>query len=88
MGTRDDIIECYEMISNHSARLLRLDGYGLEVGKKADLVVLNCYDRATAITELADTLWGFKRGRVTFTRKSAELHRPGPIEDDTLSISS
>ncbi len=76
VGTRDDIVECYQMITNRSAKLMRLDDYGLEVGKSADLVVLDCYDRATAIAELAQPLWGFKRGRVTFTRVPAELHRP------------
>ena len=76
VGARDDIVECYEMITSRSAQLMRLDDYGLEVGKSADLVVLDCYDRATAISELAHPLWGFKRGRQTFTRQPAELHRP------------
>ena len=55
---------------------MRLNDYGLEVGKSADLVVLDCYDRATAISELVQPLWGFKQGRQTFTRQPAELHRP------------
>ena len=66
----------FSLITNRSAKLMRLNDYGLEVGKWADLVVLDCYDRATAIAELVQPLWGFKRGRVTFTRKPAELHRP------------
>ena len=76
VGAHDDLVECYEMITNRSAQLLRLNDYGLEVGKWADLVVLDCYDRATAISELTQPLWGFKRGRQTFTRQPAELHRP------------
>ena len=76
VGTHDDIVECYEMITNRSAQLMRLNDYGLEVGKWADLVVLDCYDRATAISELVQPLWGFKRGRQNFTRQPAELHRP------------
>ena len=76
VGAHDDIVECYEMITNRPAKLMRLNDYGLEVGKSADLVVLDCYDRATAISELVQPLWGFKRGRQTFTRQPAELHRP------------
>ena len=76
VGARDDIVECYEMITSRSAQLMRLDDYGLEVGKSADMVVLDCHDRATAISELVQPLWGFKRGRQTFTRQPAELHRP------------
>ena len=41
-----------------------------------DLVVLDCTDRAGAVAELAQPLWGFKRGRRTFTWPTAELHRP------------
>ena len=76
VGARDDILACYDMITRRSADLLRLDDYGLEVGKAADLVVLDCQDRATAVAELVPPLWGFKRGRPTFTRQPATLHRP------------
>jgi cytosine deaminase len=76
VGLRDDIAECYEMITNRSAKLMRVDDYGVSVGKSADLVVVDCYDRATAVAELAPPLWGFKRGRMTFSRKPAEMHRP------------
>jgi len=76
VGARGDIVECFEMVTNRSARLMRLDDYGLAVGKSADLVVLDCTDRATAVAELVQPLWGFKRGRLTFSREPAVLHRP------------
>ena len=50
--------------------------YGVEVGKWADLVVLDCPEPETAIAEIATPLYGFKRGRPTFTRERAVLHRP------------
>jgi cytosine deaminase len=53
-----------------------IDDYGLAVGKSADLVVLDCADRATAVAELIQPLWGFKRGRLTFSREAARLYRP------------
>ena len=64
------------MITTRSARLMRLQEYGVEIGKAADLVVLDCPDPETAIAELATSLYGFKRGRQTFTRERAVLHRP------------
>ena len=76
VGARDDTVECFEMITNRSARLLRLDDYGLEVGKAADMVVLDCYDRLSAVAELAQPLLGFKRGRLTFKREPAVVNRP------------
>ena len=76
VGKRDDIRECFEMITARSARLMRRDDYGVEVGKTADLVVLDCQDRESAVAEVVTPLYGFKRGRPTFTRQPAELHRP------------
>ena len=68
--------ECLEMITRRSARLLRLRDYGVEVGASADLVVLDCASADAAVAELAVPLYGFKRGRPTFTRRLPELHAP------------
>ncbi len=76
VGKRDDIVACFDMVTSRSAKLLRLNDYGIAEGKSADLVVLDAPDRATAIAELAPPLFGFKRGRMTFQRQRAELHRP------------
>ena len=76
VGARHDVCECFEMISSRSARLLRLDDYGVREGAAADLVVLDAPDRATAVAELALPLMGFKRGRQTFERQPATLLRP------------
>jgi cytosine deaminase len=76
VGLRDDIIECYQMITTRSAALMRLVDYGVMVGKAADLVVVDCATRASAVAELAQPLWAFKRGRRTFTRTPARLERP------------
>ena len=76
VGAREDVRACFNMITTNSARLMRLQEYGVEVGKSADLVVLDCPDPETAIAELAAPLYSFKRGRQTFTRERAVLHRP------------
>jgi cytosine deaminase len=76
VGARDGLRECLEMITSRSARLLRLPDYGIAIGKPADLVVLDCTTREQAVAELAVPLYGFKRGRRSFTRAPAELHRP------------
>ncbi len=76
VGGFDELAECIEMVTNRSARLMRLADYGIEVGRSADFVVLDAPDRVTAVTELASPLFGFKRGRRTFTRQPPVLHRP------------
>ncbi|MFQ5930955.1 MAG: amidohydrolase family protein [Nitrospiraceae bacterium] len=75
VGSRGDIKECLEMITQRSAKLMRLENYGITVGNAADIVVLDCESPEVAIQELAVPLRGFKNGRPTFTRKPAELHR-------------
>lgn len=68
--------DCIDMVTNRSAKLLRLPEYGIKVGNNADLVVLDCKSPTEAVAELAIPLYGFKNGRCTFTRKPVEIHRP------------
>ncbi len=77
VGARDDIRECFNMITARSAALMNLDDYGLEVGKSADLVVLDAEQSEAAVAELAPVLYAYKRGRRTLTRAPVVLHRPG-----------
>ena len=76
VGAKSDIRECFNMITSRSARLMNLDDYGLEVGKSADLAVLDCENPETAVAELAPVLYAYKRGRRTMTREPVVLHRP------------
>jgi len=73
----EDLAECFEMLTRRSARLLGLEDYGLAVGRPADIVVFDCTGAADAVARIAPPLLGFKRGRRSFTRNRAELHRPG-----------
>ena len=77
VGQIDDTIECFDMVTRRSADLLNLDDYGVEVGKSADLVVIDNKDRQSAVTELSQPLMGLKKGRPTFRREPARLLRPG-----------
>jgi len=76
VGKRDDIRECFDMVTRRSARLMRLADYGLEAGKSADLVVLDGESPEQAVSELVAPLYGFKRGRMTFSREPVKLNRP------------
>ena len=76
VGQRDDKIECFNMVTQRSAKLLNLDDYDIEVGKSADLVVIDNVDQESALAELSVPLMGFKRGRMTFQRDPAQLLWP------------
>jgi cytosine deaminase len=72
----EDFATCFDLMTVHPARTLKLPDYGIAVGAAADLVVLNVPDRAHAVMEIARPVMGFKRGRLTFRRDEPELRRP------------
>jgi cytosine deaminase len=76
VGARDDVAECFNMITTRAAGLMNLAAYGLAVGKPADLVVLDAESPEAAVAELAPVLYAFKRGRRTVTRSRPVLHAP------------
>jgi cytosine/creatinine deaminase len=76
LGRPADMVQCLDMVTTAPAKLMNLTDYGIAVGNPADVIVLDCQDRAAAVAELAQPLAGFKRGRRTFTRSPALIHRP------------
>ncbi len=75
VGSKTDLRECFAMITTRPAQLMRLGDYGLEVGKSADLVVLDTFEPDMAVAELAPVLYAFKRGRMTVSREPARFYR-------------
>jgi len=75
VGSAHDTRECFNMITTRSAKLMNVDEYGLQVGKPADLAVLDAESPEQAVAELSPVLYAFKRGRRTVTRRPAVLHR-------------
>jgi len=64
MDTVDQLETLMEMITTNPARALRLDGYGLEPGCSADMVVFDAPSAPAAIVGQAPARWVFKRGRL------------------------
>lgn len=75
-GTDKDLSECFAMVSERPARMLRKADYGIAVGKPADLVLWDAKSPAEVVATVARPLAGFRRGRRIFTREKATLHRP------------
>jgi cytosine deaminase len=75
VGSKNELRECFAMITRRPAELMRLRDYGIAVGKSADLVVLDAVEPEMAVAELAPVLYAFKRGRMTVSREPARLHR-------------
>src|SRR6476660_8314875 len=76
-----DLAGCLDMITNSSARIMRLSNYGIAEGFPADLVALDAASPADAIARIAQPLWGMKNGRVSFKNARAELFPPSNNHD-------
>ena len=76
LGRPTDLAGCLHMVTDDAARLMRLGDYGVRVGAPADLVLLDTANAEDAVAELAQPLWGMKRGRMSFARARPVLHRP------------
>jgi cytosine deaminase len=75
-GTAKDLAECFAMISERPARIMRKKDYGIAVGNPGDLVVWNAQSPDEVIATVAQPLLGYKRGKRVFTRELPVLHRP------------
>lgn len=68
--------ECFEMLTERSARLLNYHDYGFAVGNPADVVILNAQTPEQAVAEIAQPLVAFKNGKQTVRWNLPELMRP------------
>ena len=68
--------ECFEMLSERSARLLNYKDYGFAVGNPADVVIINARSPEQAVAEVAQPLAAFKNGRQTMNWSLPALVRP------------
>jgi cytosine deaminase len=76
LARTDELKACFAMVTTEPAQLMNLNDYGIAVGNPADIVVLDCADRASAVAELASPLLAMKRGRVSFSRPKASINWP------------
>ena len=76
LGRGDDMRACFDMVTTLPARLMNAADYGIAVGHPADLEVIDSRDPAMAVAELARPLFGYKRGRRSFTHAAATIHHP------------
>jgi cytosine deaminase len=64
MTSLEEMAACYSAVTHNAARILGLDGYGLEPGCFADLVVLQARDVAEAIRLRPARLYVMRRGKM------------------------
>lgn len=85
MTSPDDMRRCFDMVTSEPAKIMGLQGYGLEPGCVASLVVLEAGDKIEAIRLRATRLVVVSKGRVvarTPPRRTALglSHRPMSVD--------
>ncbi|MBL8299868.1 MAG: amidohydrolase family protein [Rhodanobacteraceae bacterium] len=88
MTSQDAIRQAFDAVTVNAARILQLDGYGLEPGCRADLVVLQAADPFEAIRLKAARLYVLRAGRVVARSPArySELDLPGRPRELTLEF--
>jgi cytosine/creatinine deaminase len=79
MTSQAQMRACFDAVTVNNAKILGLDGYGIEVGNPADFVLLQARDAVEAIRLRAQRLLVVRRGQVLARAAPArsELHLPG-----------
>lgn len=79
MAGIDDKKKIFDALTINSAKTMGLDGYGLERGKNADLVILQARDPVEALRLKANRLTVIRRGKVIARSapRISELHLDG-----------
>jgi cytosine deaminase len=74
MTGMSEIDACYDMVTWHGAKTLHLaEEYGVDVGKPANLIVLNASDRYDAIRRRAGVRYVISRGRLLAEMAAAKM---------------
>jgi cytosine deaminase len=83
-GTPERQEHVLEMATKNGARAMNIDrDYGIEVGKRADLVILDTQLVADALLDLPVRSWVIKRGRITVeTCQTCHIHKHPTPEID------
>lgn len=75
MGGQAELGEAVAMLTTHPARILRLEGYGVGVGCRADLTVWEAERLEHVVAALPPRRWVLKDGRVTVEHTRQTEHR-------------
>ena len=79
MTSQADMNRCFDMVTHENARIMELEGYGLDAGKNASFVVLDAGDPVEAIRLRSNRLLVVSNGKIVARRakNTADMTLPG-----------
>jgi len=76
----NELIKSFDLITVNGAKALRIESiYGVDKGKKADLVVLDAFNEIEALAYLKRPLYVIKNGRIVSERNIEEVKVVDPV---------
>ena len=76
----DELIKSFDLITLNAAKALRIESmYGVDRGKKADLVVLDAFNEIEALAYLKRPLFVIKNGRIVSEKNIEEVKVVDPL---------
>jgi cytosine deaminase len=84
MTSPADMRRCFDMVTSVNAAIMGLEGYGLELGSQASLVVLDAGNPIEAIRLRPERLCIIAKGKIVATRRRQDTAlslpgRPGEV---------
>jgi len=76
LATPEDLSSCFNWVSSESAKLLRKQGYGIDIGNDADVIFFDANESFEVIGNIELPKMGMKKGVITFTRPETSIHYP------------
>ena len=75
----DEMKSCFQAVTENPAKIMGLEGYGLEKGCKADMVILQATDTIEALRLKPNRLFVIRRGKIISRSQpvQSELDLPG-----------
>ena len=76
LATKMELVQCLDWVSSDSAKLMRIEHYGLFLNMPADAIFFPVKERAEIIATIQSPSLGIKNGKVTFSRNDAIMYPP------------
>ena len=87
MSGRDQMLSCFKAVTEFPARTLGLEGYGLEPGCHADMIVLQAENPIEAIRLRPPRLFVIRRGNIIARSEPAQTHLDLPNRTASVDFS-
>jgi len=82
-----ELIRSFDLITVNAAKALRVESiYGVDKGKKADLVVLDAFNEIEALAYLKRPLYVIKNGRIVSERNIEEVKVVDPVSRKSIVL--